>query len=181
MKCTECGNATTKSVGDHVYRESGLDNVILRNTTKYTCESCGAVKVQIVAMGPLHRAIAHAIAIKPTRFMPKEVRFLRDHLDLGNKEFAELMGVSPEQASRWTTSDPIGVPAERLLRLIAVMGPDAIAARTADADAKLAVKLELLDLLGALGCLSSVGATASDVPIRLRRASSSWQADAIPC
>jgi len=113
-------------------------------------------------MGPLHRAIAHAIAIKPTRLMPKEVRFLRDHLDLGNKEFAELMGVSPEQASRWT-SDPIGVPAERLLRLIAVMGPDTIAARTASANAKLAVKLELLDLLGVLGCLSSVGATASDV------------------
>src|SRR5262245_38491563 len=116
MKCTECGNKMTRSVVDHVYRESGLDNVILHGVTKYTCESCGAERVQIPHMGPLHRAIAQAIAHKPARLVPAEVRFLRDHLDLSNKEFAALMGVSPEQASRWTSSEPIGVPAERFLR-----------------------------------------------------------------
>lgn len=129
MKCTECGNAMTKSVGEHRYTESGLDNVILRNVTKHTCESCGAERVVIPAMAKLHRELAHAISEKPARLAPQEVAFLREHLELSNKEFAELMGVSPEQASRWTTTEAIGIPAEHLLRIFAAMGPESVRQR----------------------------------------------------
>src|SRR5215216_60908 len=104
MKCIECGNAMTKTVGDHLYIESGLDNVVLHNITKLHCESCGAKRLQIAAMGKLHNAIALAIASKPARLEPQEVRFLRDHLELSNKDFAELMGVSEHQASRWVST-----------------------------------------------------------------------------
>lgn len=181
MKCTECGNATTKSVGDHLYLESGLDNVILRNTTKYTCESCGAVKVAIVAMGQLHRAIASLLATKPARLTTKEVRFLRDHLDLNNKEFAELMGVTPEQASRWTTTDAIGVPAERFLRMLAALGPEAVAARsTKEIAAELLETMseQLGALIHAMGQLPPSTAQVAVVPINLRRATSGWKSDA---
>lgn len=132
MKCLECGNAMTKSVGDHVYRESGMDHVILRNITKLHCESCGAKRVQIPAIAQLHRALANAIARKPARLVPSEVRFLRDHLELTNTEFAALMGVSSHQTSRWTSSDPIGVPAERFLRLLATLGPELVKPAVSD-------------------------------------------------
>jgi len=52
------------------------------------------------------------------------VRFVRDHLGLSNTQFAELMGVTPTQSSRWTNSEAIGLPAERFLRVLATLGPD---------------------------------------------------------
>ncbi|MEO8704858.1 MAG: hypothetical protein ABI867_32700 [Kofleriaceae bacterium] len=122
----------TKSVGDHRYTESGLDNVILRNVTKHTCESCGAQRVLIPGMTKMHHAIAKAIAEKPARLSPAEVGFLRDHLELSNREFADLMGVTQEQTSRWTGSEPIGVPAERFLRMMAILGPGGVAKHKAE-------------------------------------------------
>lgn len=116
----------TKTVGDHVYRESGMDHVVLRNITKYTCPEDGRVLVQIPAIGKLHRTMALAIAEKPARLVPSEVRFLRNHLELSNTQFADIMGVSPTQSSRWTTSEPIGPQAERFLRMLAVLGPERV-------------------------------------------------------
>jgi putative zinc finger/helix-turn-helix YgiT family protein len=132
MKCLECGNTMAKTVGDHIYRESGMEHVILRNITKLHCESCGAKRVQIPAIAQLHRALANALARKPARLIPSEVRFLRDHLELTNIEFAALMGVSQHQTSRWTSTEPIGVPAERFLRLLATFGPDLVKPRISD-------------------------------------------------
>lgn len=178
MKCTECGNAMTKSIGDHQYAESGLEHVTLRNVTKYTCESCGARRVNIFAIDSLHKTLARTFANKPARLIPSEVRFLRDYLDLTNKDFAELMGVSPEQTSRWTKSDPIGVPAERFLRMLAIMGPEALAARASDTDQMLEVRIEAVELLRALTHLPPAGAESSELPIKLHRsAKDTWKAD----
>lgn len=185
MKCTECGSAMNKTVGDHLYKESGLDNVILHNTTTHTCPNCGAKRVQVTAMGQLHQAIASAIATKPARLTPPEVRFLRDHLDLTNKEFAELMGVSPEQASRWTNADPIGVTAERFLRVLATMGPGALAARKTENIKEAFVKLsddvlEVLEkLIRTLAHMPSPSEPVRPVPINLRRGNVGWKPDTI--
>ena len=181
MKCTDCGNAMTKSVGDHLYTESGLDNVLLHDVVTYSCESCGAKRVQLQAVGPLHRAIALAIAEKPARFVPQEVRFLRDHLGLSNKEFAELMGVSPEQASRWSTSEPIGVPAERFLRILAIVGPELIAMR-GQSEPKLSDIVHAQDsprqIVEVLGHLPSPSIPAQDITINLRRRKAGWEPEA---
>jgi DNA-binding transcriptional regulator YiaG len=181
MKCTECGNKMTKAVVDHVYRESGLDNVILHGVAKYACESCGAERVQISNMGPLHRAIAQAIVHKPARLVPAEVRFLRDHLDLSNKDFAALMGVSPEQSSRWTSSEPIGVPAERFLRTLALLGPEVV---SRDQGHGHEPEREPVPPLGAelfkelFRELPPPSTSPREVPIDLRRAPSGWQVEA---
>jgi putative zinc finger/helix-turn-helix YgiT family protein len=184
MKCTECGNVMTKSVGDHVYRESGLDNVTLRNVTTYACESCGAKRVLIPNMGPLHRAIALALADKPARLLPQEVRFIRDHLGLSNKQFAEIMGVRPEQSSRWVGEDPIGIPAERFLRVLATMGPELVASPEDDAEhvEKSSVPAPQLEevtreLRGMLAHLPAQSSEAKPVDIRLRRQTSGWSAE----
>lgn len=180
MKCTECGNAMTKRVGEHHYTESGLDNVLLHSVTKYECESCGTRRVVIPAIAQLHRTIARELARKPARLVPAEVAFLRDHLELSNKEFAELMGVSPEQASRWTSADPIGVPAERFLRMLAVLGPEAIAQRNQRTAIKARFEIEVGELVETLGHLPSRDEPVREVSIGLRRAGAAgWKAAAV--
>jgi DNA-binding transcriptional regulator YiaG len=167
-----------KSVGDHVYRESGMDHVILRNTTTYTCDSCGAKRVQIIAMAQLHRAIASALAHKPARLIPSEVRFLRDYLELTNKGFAAIMGVTEHQASRWTSTDVMGVPAEHFLRMLTTLGPIALAS---DEPAEAAIKPPTTEaLFRSLGdtikSFPSRGEVATTLPIRAQRGRSEWNA-----
>jgi DNA-binding transcriptional regulator YiaG len=184
MKCTECGNVMNKSIGEHRYVESGLKNVTLRGVTKYSCESCGAERINLPSIGPMHRAIAKAIAEKPARLSPDEVAFLRDHLELSNRDFAELMGVTPEQASRWTSSDPIGVPAERFLRLISVLGAEGLARRNAEslrgaiAASENEDKLNLFDtMVEVIGHLPSRSEPVRDVGIDLRKSGAFWKTE----
>lgn len=176
MRCIECGNAMTKSIGDHVYRESGMEHVILQNVTKYECESCGAKRVNIPAIAQLHRLLAHVISTKPARLVPSEVRFIRDHLELSNKDFAILMGVSEHQASRWTNSEPIGVPAERFLRMLATMGPIVLAAGVpAVTLGKFKEGEFIADIQSTMASLPSKDEPVKELPIKVRRGSSDWK------
>lgn len=176
MKCTECKATMAKTVGDHLYTEAGLDNVILHGVAKYDCPSCGASRVAIPAMSQLHRAIAVALAQKPARLVAAEVAFLRDHLELSNKDFAELMGVSPEHASRWTSSAEINGPAERYLRALAVFGPEAIAARGGKDAPVPAPMLDSGEIVKMLASMPSKDAPAKTIPIDLRRSNTSgWK------
>ncbi len=178
MKCTECGSAMTKTTGDHLYTESGLDNVTLRNTTKYDCSKCGAKRVNILAMAQLHKAIAIALANKPSRLRSIEVKYLRDYLDLSNKDFAELMGVTEGQASRWTTTEQIGVPAERLLRMFVTLGPEVMAARAATTGEQKAVELHPELVLKVLAALrTATDEAARTTPIHVRREKDAWRSE----
>lgn len=193
MKCTECGSTMKKTVGDHVYRESGMDHVVLRNVTMYTCPEDGRVFVQIAAIGKLHRALALAIAEKPARLIPSEVRFLRNHLELSNTQFADIMGVSPTQSSRWMTSDAIGQQAERLLRMLAVLGPERVKPMNEDLSAKGLPTIceenvgearahfaeQTLDEMSkVIKRLPSLSPDVKSVKIGLRRSNSGWKQDA---
>lgn len=191
MKCTECGSTMTKAVGDHVYRESGMDHVVLHNITTYTCPDDGKVFVQIPAIAKLHRALALAIADKPARLVPSEVRFLRDHLELSNTAFADLMGVSPSQSSRWTTSEPIGPQADRFLRMLAVLGPERVASEEpvevsgepSEADAPDArgrvAEATLVEMARVIRHLPTLSSEVKSVNIGLRRSSAGWRQDAV--
>jgi DNA-binding transcriptional regulator YiaG len=179
MKCTECGNAMTKSIGDHVYRESGMEHVLLKGVTKYGCESCGAKRIQIVAIGQLHHLLAEIIAKKPARLVPSEVRFIRDHLELSNRDFAVLMGVTEAQASRWTNSESMGVPAERFLRVLAILGPETIAQRNLP-QVEMVSMSTTKGLIETLGHLPSKDEPVANVPINIRRSSSDWKSEPQP-
>jgi putative transcriptional regulator len=187
MKCPECGSAMKKTSEDHVYSESGMDHVILRNVSRYTCPEDGTSFVQIPAMGQLHRALALAIAEKTTRLLPSEVRFIRDHLGLTNTQFAELMGVTPSQSSRWTNSDPIGTQAERFLRVLATLGPDFVRpagderlAMGSDAGSTRAQSAQeaLQELARVIQRLPSPSAEARTMKMGFRRTGAVWKQDA---
>jgi DNA-binding transcriptional regulator YiaG len=173
MKCIECGHALTKSVSDHMYRESGMDHVILRNVAKYDCENCGAARVEIVRMAQLHRLLAEILVRKTTRLVPSEVRYLRDFLDLTNRTFAVLMGVTESQASRWTSAtsgEQMSTTAEHLLRMLTTLGPSIL---TSVEPASLPTK-PIADMLRAL---PPRDAEAIKETMRLRRGAKDWIAE----
>lgn len=188
MKCPKCGNTMNKSVGDHLYLESGMDHVILRHITQYVCEEDGSSFVQIPAIAQLHRTLALAIAEKPARMIPSEVRFLRDHLGVSNTQFAELMGVTATQSSRWTTSETIGLQAERLLRLLVALGPERVKAATeatlfissaTSQKARAQIAEETLgDVANVIHRSLSSSSEARAVEIGLRRSGTRWKQDA---
>jgi putative zinc finger/helix-turn-helix YgiT family protein len=99
----------------------GLDSVTLVGIEVWRCASCGAHEAVIPHFEALHREIALQVAQKRGRLLPKEVRFLRKHLDLTSAELARRFGIAKETVSRWENvqaPQSMGALAERLLRLM---------------------------------------------------------------
>jgi putative zinc finger/helix-turn-helix YgiT family protein len=121
--CRECGNSMQTSRENHRYTESGLPNVTLLNMEVHRCSDCGAVSMPIRNIEGLHRAIAFTVARQRARLSGAEIRFLRKHLGLSAEDFALTIGVTASTVSRWENErEPMGVVAERLLRLMALWG-----------------------------------------------------------
>jgi DNA-binding transcriptional regulator YiaG len=117
--CRECGSALTAKQEDHRYTESGLPNVALLSVEVRRCAKCKTSEVAIPGVAALHRAIAHTLIRKASRFTGEEVRFLLEFLGITGVAFAARMGVEPETVSRWQTGrEPMGPGSDRLLRLL---------------------------------------------------------------
>tara|TARA_R110002073_G_C9496099_1_gene581317 strand:- start:9662 stop:10156 length:495 start_codon:yes stop_codon:yes gene_type:complete len=128
-KCTECrGQLEKTTVEAYHFTECGLSSVFLRDVTVYVCKECNEEFVALQSPGPLHDALAAAIAVKRAPLVAEEVCYLRSWLDCDNTEFAKLMGVRPEHASRWASgARPMSSTAERLLRtLVGVKQPGVV-------------------------------------------------------
>jgi len=111
-------------IEDHQYVECGLSYVVLHAIKKFRCERCGSETLQIPQQAQLHRSIADAIVSSPSRLGGPEIKFLRSHLGWSNQQFARMMGVSEEAASRWASGTAtMGGPSERLLKMLAAIGP----------------------------------------------------------
>ena len=104
MKCIECGGAMKKIQGDYRYLESGLDDIVLGNITRYKCSKCGEEEVAIPSTDDLHKLIAFILILKPTPLMGKEVKYLRKMLGYTSEKFAEALGVTRVSISRWENS-----------------------------------------------------------------------------
>jgi putative transcriptional regulator len=119
MKCEQCGGETTLKRGVYQYVESGLDNVYLNNIELRVCESCGAVAPRIPRINELHAVIGRAIALEGEPLSGAEARYLRKHLGLKGKEWAELLRVDVTTLSRWEAGEQkIGPQSDILLRLL---------------------------------------------------------------
>ena len=73
----------------------------------------------------LHEVIAQSVAKKTAKLTTAEIKFLRKYLGWSSKDFADAMGVTPTQVSRWeskTIPKPMSSTAERLLRVLALEG-----------------------------------------------------------
>jgi putative zinc finger/helix-turn-helix YgiT family protein len=81
--------------------ESGLPNVYLTGVNYWTCKECGRQSADIPSIKQLMKAIARAIVEKEGRLTGAEIRFLRKRLGKKAAEFGKIVGVTPEQVSRW--------------------------------------------------------------------------------
>jgi DNA-binding transcriptional regulator YiaG len=116
-RCIDCGLEQTCIQKDASYPESGLPNVQLFNVPVWVCPN-GHEEVQIPAQRQLHELLATLILKKTAPLNGDEVRFLRKRLELGSKEFAKRIGISPVHISRIENGERrIPRPLNLLIRL----------------------------------------------------------------
>ena len=100
IKCLKCGKTVGKKVGDYKYRESGLDNVILKTIPIYEC-SCGVSYPSIFRVPRLNDLIAKTLVEKPALLNGKEIKFLRKNIYLSSKAFSKRLGIDKTSLSKW--------------------------------------------------------------------------------
>jgi DNA-binding transcriptional regulator YiaG len=127
----------------------GIRGVVLVDSVEQTeCRSCGKVlSIFIPNLEGLAHAVALSRVLNPTRLNGKEIAFIRNAIDLTQKDVARIVGYTPVQVSRWENDkQPISEAAEKLLRMKAVQSladkapllvPDAFDAMSEALDAKL--------------------------------------------
>ena len=98
-RCTDCGTVQRAVRQTVMYPESGLNNVQLINVPVWVCAN-GHEEVEIPAVTELHELLAQMIIRKSAFLTGAEIRFIRRRADLGGKEFAERIGITPQHLSR---------------------------------------------------------------------------------
>lgn len=96
------------------YKGCGLDDVYLLNG--FDKKNGGCI---IHDMDGLHTAIGLHLVTKRKVITPKELRFLRNLMDMSQRELGDVIGQSSQQIARWEKGQSeIPGPAERLIRLL---------------------------------------------------------------
>ena len=122
MRCRSCKENMKKTQQRYNYVESGLDNVYLKEIDVFVCDSCDKKVPAIPSIKELHRAIAVAFLIYPFPLTGPMVRFLRKQMRFKSKDFARLLGVSPQTVSSWERQQTkIKKPNDRLIRVTCIL------------------------------------------------------------
>ena len=100
IKCPKCKQTIHSKIGNHWYKESGLDNVYLKNITVYKCP-CGVSIPSIFRSARLDELIAETLLEKPALLDGKEIRFLRKSLYMSSKDFSQRLGIGKTTLSKW--------------------------------------------------------------------------------
>lgn len=88
----------SKAEAKYHYTESGLDNAYLVNG--FDIEDDEVIIHDIIG---LHNAIGMALVYKPGKLTGKEVRFIRNTLDLSQSRLGKLLGVTYQTILLWET------------------------------------------------------------------------------
>lgn len=112
------------SAKPYLYRACGLDGIYLMNG--FTVENHdGEEHVAVSDIDGLHKAIGRHLVTFRKALSPKEIRFLRNTLDLTQAELAQKLGNTSQSVARWEKGEcEVPGAAEKLLRayfLVSVM------------------------------------------------------------
>lgn len=103
------------------FTECGLDNVYLVNGFHWGQTGNGEEVLVIQDLTGLHVAIARAIAESAQQLDAKTFRFLRKHLDMAQRQIAEVLGVSEDIVSLWERArQPIPRYADLIIRTMTI-------------------------------------------------------------
>lgn len=118
MNCPSCNSKMVCKVGNHLYKESGLNNIVLNGIKIGKC-SCGEKVVFIPAIPSLHKLIGAQLINKKSLLNGNEIRFLRKNMSLTAKKLSGYLGVDNATISRWENGkQPIAKSNDLLLRLV---------------------------------------------------------------
>jgi putative zinc finger/helix-turn-helix YgiT family protein len=129
MTCPVCKQEGRVYIGKHHYTESGLQNVWLDGVEIFECK-CGECFAFISCAQELHKLIAQILLKQENQLSGREIRFLRKHMGMKSKDFANELGVRPVTISRWESGDyPPSKSFDRFIRLFyaANMGLEEVA------------------------------------------------------
>ena len=116
-----CGEPATVALGDYLFVESGLDNVMLHHVEVLKCEKCGSMTPVLSKINQLLHVIASALVLKPSGLTGREIRFLRKHIGLTGEQFGHKLGLTKEHVSRIENEKhPAGQQTDRLVRYVAI-------------------------------------------------------------
>jgi len=103
MKCRKCKGRMTKTADDHRYRESGLENVVLKGIDIFRCD-CGERVISVPRVPELNALIGETLIQKDSPLAGSEIRFLRKNMGLTGKRLSEIMGIDNATISRWESN-----------------------------------------------------------------------------
>lgn len=100
------------------YYACGLEGIYLLNGYSVE-EHDGEQHVTVTNIDGLHQAIGRHLVMNRKALSPKEIRFLRNTLDLTQAELAERLGNTSQSVARWEKGEcEVPGAAEKLLRVI---------------------------------------------------------------
>lgn len=120
-RCSDCGANARIVKGNYRFRESGLDNVILKGISVIKCAACATEDPVIPRMEELLRILAKAIVTSTLPLSGQEVRYLRKYLGMSGEQFARILHTDKSTLSKWETgSIGIGSKSDLLIRSVAL-------------------------------------------------------------
>lgn len=121
MRCTECGTDVSIKRGTYRFRESGLDNVVLKGIEIVRCPVCGDESPIIRNLEGLLRTLALAIVTSKLPLTGSEVRYLRKYLLMSGEQFARMLHTDKSTLSKWENGAVnIGSKSDLLIRAVAL-------------------------------------------------------------
>jgi putative zinc finger/helix-turn-helix YgiT family protein len=119
--CSDCGSEAKVERGTYRFRESGLDNVVLKGIEIIKCPSCGNEDPVIPNLDGLLRVLAVAIITSKQPLTGAEVRYLRKYLGMRGEQFARILHTDKSTLSKWETGAVnIGSKSDLLIRAVAL-------------------------------------------------------------
>jgi DNA-binding transcriptional regulator YiaG len=118
-ECLECGGPAAVTRGPVQLDEL---SAVMVEAEVHTCPK-GHGFTGFTAIMKTYQAIADKLLTKPTPLTGEEIRFLRKHIGMSSKDFAEFMSVAPESVSKWENDKmPMTALYEKRLRARVAQG-----------------------------------------------------------
>ena len=118
-RCDECGSVMKVERGTYHFRESGLDNVVLKGIEIVRCQNCGFGDPIIPNLDGLFRVLALAIVTSKLPLSGPQVRYLRKYLSMSGERFSRLLHTDKFTLSKWENqATKIGEKSDLLIRAV---------------------------------------------------------------
>jgi hypothetical protein len=119
----DCENSavayTSTAETPYHYVGSGLGNVYLVGIKYWVCSICKMQAADVPSLNPLLSAIARLLVEKTSPLTGEQMRFLRKRIAKPSKEFAAMIGVTPERCSAIEKSNNrLAEGRDKLVRII---------------------------------------------------------------